>query len=276
MAHKFSLAFLTVKDVCPVDMVRLAAETGYDCVGLRLLPAAGADGPYSILTDHSEQKNVRSALNDTGIQVADVEVVRIGESFVLDFFLPFFEVSCYLGAKHVLIVGDDLNRSRLIDNYGNFLDKASYFGLSGDLEFMPWTAVKTATECLEIVNAVNASNSGLLVDAIHWDRSDRSIDSLKQIPDSLVNYIQLCDARRPVNPTTDQLMRTARSERLLPGSGDIDLTGMLAALPKGKVYSVEVPRDAESSHLSPRKRAEEALVCAKSVVDGAERACDID
>jgi hypothetical protein len=38
-------------------------------------------------------------------------------------------------------------------------------------------------------------------------------------------------------------------------------------LPQGKVYSVEVPREAESARLSPRERAEEALFCAKSVVD---------
>ena len=275
MQHKFSLAFLTVKDIRPIEMIRVAAETGYDCVGLRLLPA-GPDGPYSILNDRSEQRNVLSALSDTGIQVADAEVVRIGKSFNLEILLPFFEVCSYLGAKHVLVVGDDPDRTRLIDNYGVFLAKAAEFDLSGDLEFMPWTAVKTATEGLEILNAVNSSNAGLLVDALHWDRSDGSIDALKHIPDSLVNYIQLCDARRLVNPTTDQLLHTARSGRLLPGRGDIDLTGMIAALPKGKVYSVEVPRDAESIRLSPRQRAEEALVCAQSVVNSSARACAID
>lgn len=266
MTHKFSLAFLTVKDISPIDMVRVASETGYDYVGLRLFPA-GTDGPYSILTDRSEQRNVLSALNDTGIQVADVEVIRIGESFRPETFLPFLEVCSYLGAKHVLVVGDDLNRTRLIDNYGAFLAKASEFELSGDLEFMPWTAVPTVSDCLEIVQSVNTPNAGLLVDALHWARSDQSIHSLKQIPESLVNYIQLCDAPRLSDPTIDQLIHTARSERLLPGSGEIDLVGMLSALPQGKVYSVEVPREAESSRLSPRERAEEALFCAKSVVD---------
>ena len=266
MEHKFSLAFLTVKDITPIDMVRVASETGYDYVGLRLLPV-GTDGPYSILTDRSEQRDVRSALNDTGIQVADAEVVRIGESFKLETFLPFLEACSYLGAKHVLVVGDDLNRTRLIDNYGAFLAKASEFELSGDLEFMPWTAIPTVSDCLEIVQAVNTANAGVLVDALHWDRSDRSIHSLKQVPESLVNYIQVCDAPRLLEPTTDQLIHSARSERLLPGSGEIDLVGMLSALPQGKVYSVEVPREAESARLSPRERAEEALFCAKSVVD---------
>jgi len=265
MSHKFSLAFLTVKDISPIDMVKIAADTGYDCVGLRLLPA-GTDGPYSLSNDRSEQRNVLSALNDTGIQVADAEVVRIGKSFNLEALMPFLEVCSYLGAKHVLVVGDDLNRARLIDNYGIFLEHAAQYGLTGDLEFMPWTAVKTSTDCLEILRAVNKSNAGLLVDALHWERSDRSIHSLTQIPDYLVNYIQLCDAPRLESPTTEQLIHAARSDRLVPGSGDIDLVGMLSALPQGKVYSIEVPRDAESPRLSPRERAEEALRSAKSVV----------
>ncbi|MFZ9022626.1 MAG: sugar phosphate isomerase/epimerase family protein [Litorivicinaceae bacterium] len=265
MSHKFSLAFLTVKDISPIDMVKIAADTGYDCVGLRLLPA-GTDGPYSLSNDRSEQRNVLSALNDTGIQVADAEVVRIGKSFNLEALMPFLEVCSYLGAKHVLVVGDDLNRARLIDNYGIFLEHAAQYGLTGDLEFMPWTAVKTSTDCLEILRAVNKSNAGLLVDALHWERSDRSIHSLTQIPDYLVNYIQLCDAPRLESPTTEQLIHAARSDRLVPGSGDIDLVGMLSALPQGKVYSIEVPRDAESPRLSPRERAKEALISAKSVV----------
>lgn len=265
MSHKFSLAFLTVKDISPIDMVKIAADTGYDCVGLRLLPA-GTDGPYSLSNDRSEQRNVLSALNDTGIQVADAEVVRIGKSFNLEALMPFLEVCSYLGAKHVLVVGDDLNRARLIDNYGIFLEHAAQYGLTGDLEFMPWTAVKTSTDCLEILRAVNKRNAGLLVDALHWDRSDRSIHSLTQIPEYLVNYIQLCDAPRLESPTTGQLIHAARSERLVPGSGDIDLVGMLSALPQGRLYSVEVPRDAELTRLTPRERAKEALKSAKSVV----------
>ena len=57
MENEFSLAFLTVKDIDPVDMVQTASETGYDYVGLRLLPA-GTDGPYSILSDRAEQRNL--------------------------------------------------------------------------------------------------------------------------------------------------------------------------------------------------------------------------
>ena len=157
--------------------------------------------------------------------------MRIGESFDVFAFWHFFAVCSNLGAKHLLVVGDDTNRARLINNYEIFLEKASEFGLSGDLEFIPWTAVPTVQDCLEIVRAVDKENAGLLVDVLHWERSNRDIDCLRQIPESLVNYIQVCDVPRMDDLTTDQLVHTARSERLVPGTGNIDLVGMLSALP---------------------------------------------
>ena len=57
---------------------------------------------------------------------------------------------------------------------------------------------------MEVVEAVNKANAGLLVDALHWDEDNRGTDALKQIPETLVVYIQLCDAPRLDNPTADQ------------------------------------------------------------------------
>jgi hypothetical protein len=40
MSQCFSLAYLTVSELAPPDAVTVASQTGYDYVGLRLLPAA--------------------------------------------------------------------------------------------------------------------------------------------------------------------------------------------------------------------------------------------
>ena len=42
MTHRLSLAHLTAPELAPPEMVRVAADHGFDHVGLRLLPA---DGP---------------------------------------------------------------------------------------------------------------------------------------------------------------------------------------------------------------------------------------
>jgi sugar phosphate isomerase/epimerase len=93
---------------------------------------------------------------------------------------------------------------------------------------------------------------------------------LNKFQNTLVNYIQLCDAPTAgLSPTTEQLIHTARSERLVPGSGEIDLIGMIMRLYlQGKVYSVEVPRDNDSSRKnSAGSGGGGALSAAKFVVE---------
>ena len=46
-----SLAALTVLDVPPPEQVRIAAQTGFTHVGLRLLPATPTDPDYAMLGD---------------------------------------------------------------------------------------------------------------------------------------------------------------------------------------------------------------------------------
>ena len=164
-----------------------------------------------------------------------------------------------LGAKHVLVAGDDLNRNRLIENYGRFCEQASEFGMTADLEPMPWTAVKHIRDAIEVTSAVNFANAAILVDALHYDRSESSLDDLRSIDPSRINYIQVCDAPHIENPTLDQLIHNARGERFLPGDGDIDIASMLRALPRDKVISIEIPRTKEEATISPRERALQAL-----------------
>jgi hypothetical protein len=69
MKRTYSLSFLTVPDLEPADAIRVAAETGYERVGLRLLPAAASgEGLYPILTDPSVLKEAQAALADTGMR----------------------------------------------------------------------------------------------------------------------------------------------------------------------------------------------------------------
>lgn len=265
MSNKFSLAYLTTKDLSPDEAVLVAAETGYDMVGFRLLPA-GTEDPFAILTDKNLQQRTRSAMTETGIKLADIEIVRINDNFDLARFDQFLSVGAELGAKHVLVAGDDLDRSRLIDNYGNFCKRAAEFGMSADLEPMPWTAVKHIRDAIEVTSAVNYSNAAILVDALHYDRSDSSLEDLRSIDPNRINYIQVCDAPHIENPTLDQLIHNARGERFLPGDGDIDIAAMLRALPRDKVISIEIPRSAEEATVSAKDRALQAITRTKELI----------
>ena len=241
MQREYSLSFLTVADVSPVDAVKIAAECGYAAVGLRLLPAAPNETDYPILTDVSLIKETQAALKDTGVKVADVEIIRITPEFEAKKYLQFLEVAEQLGAKHILIAGNDPEQARLTQNFAQFCELSQQYGLSCDLEFMPWTDVKNLTQAQQIVEASGQDNAAILIDSLHFDRSDSTLEQVKALDPKRINYVQLCDGLAHYDSSDAGLIKIARSDRLVPGQGEIDLVSLIRALPANMTLAAEVP-----------------------------------
>lgn len=266
MAYTYSLAFLTVSELAPPAAVEVAAQAGFDHVGLRLLPS-GTDGPYPILTDTALLRETRAAIRDTGVRVADIEIIRITPEFRLDDTKPFLDRGAELGARNILVAGYDQDESRMIQNYGAFCALAQEYHLTADLEFMPWTAVANVSDAARIVQAVDHPAAAVLVDALHVQRSDSPVAEIAKLPAARINYAQLCDAPGVFETTTEALIATARENRLMPGDGDIDLATLLTALPNDIVLSVEVPQANRLGKDAPLDRAREAFAKARKVVE---------
>ncbi|SEO87985.1 sugar phosphate isomerase/epimerase family protein [Acinetobacter sp. yr461] len=241
MWREYSLSFLTVADVSPVEAVKIAAKCGYAAVGLRLLPAAPNEVDYPILNDSKLIKETRAALDDTGVRIADVEIVRIASDFEPNKYLQFLSTAEQLGARHILVAGNDPEQSRLIHHFAQFCELSKQFGLSCDLEFMPWTNVKNLAQAEYIVNQSGQENAAILIDALHFDRSDSTIQQVKALDPKRLNYVQLCDGFAEYDPSEEGLIQIARSNRLVPGQGEIDLVGLIRALPKEIMLAAEVP-----------------------------------
>ena len=272
MPHPLSLAFLTLPNVPLVQMIEAAAEAGFASVGLRLLPAAlTGEGPYPLLTDDRMLRETRAALRDTGITVADVEIARLNDRFDPEGFRPFLERAARLQARHVLVAGDDRDEARLTDSYGRFCDVAAEFGLTGDLEFMPWTAVPDLATARRIVQTADRPNTAILIDALHYDRAPTTLDEIRAVPASQINYVQFCDGPRPYDPSDEGLIAIARGGRLMPGCGAIDLTGLARAIPDDVAISVEVAD--LTNQLSPRETALRAAQTTRMILRAAGR-CD--
>jgi sugar phosphate isomerase/epimerase len=237
----YSLAYLTAHRCSPPEAVRVAAATGYGFVGLRLWPNAPGAPQQAMLADAALLRETLAACRDTGVGVFDLEIVRIGEGFDPQLYLPLFEAGAALGARAVLVAGDDTDRARLAASYARLCEQMAPFGLTADLEFMPWTAVPDARSALALVEAAGQpANAGILVDALHFGRSHTTLDDIRAIPRRLLHYAQICDAEAGTRFNTEQLLHTARCERLMPGEGNIDLFGLFAALPPDLPVSVEM------------------------------------
>ncbi|HPQ94872.1 MAG: sugar phosphate isomerase/epimerase [Thiothrix sp.] len=265
MSYRFSLAYLTVMDATPPEAVQIAAACGYDHVGLRLLPA-GNESPFPLLSDARLLRETRAVLQDTGVTVADIEIVRIGAQFDPQRYLPLLERGAELGARHVLVAGDDDNLDRCAGHFARFCELAVQYRLTADLEPMPWTGVKNVRDALQVIETAGSGNGYILIDALHFDRSDSTLEQVAAIAPGRINYVQFCDAPHIDNPTLEQLIFTARDERMLPGAGEIDLKGLLQAIPADTVLSIEVPRKAEARHLSAQQRAQQGLEALKRLI----------
>ncbi|MBN9410638.1 MAG: TIM barrel protein [Burkholderiales bacterium] len=266
----WSLAYLTTPTLRAAEMLRTAHAIGYGFVGLRI--AANLPGtPYQALVDApAELAELKAVMADTGTGVFDLEIIRIGERFDVTAHLPMLDVGQAIGARAVLVAADDTDTARLADSYARLCEAMAPRGLTADLEFMPWTAVKTAREALAVVRAAgHPSNAGVLVDALHYARSGTTLADIAALPRDLLHYAQACDAPAPPGHrfTDDELVHTARSERLMPGEGGIDLRGLFGALPAGLPVSVEIPHLQRQAALPPIEFARQALAAARAVLD---------
>src|SRR3981189_2609389 len=178
----FSLAALTRLDLAPPGWIDVAAACGYQQVGLRLLPAMPGGVAYPLMEDEAGLKETLARLDATGITVADLEVVALRPETQIAAFSAFFETGARLGARHILVAAYDPDLGRFRDRYAAFCEAAAPYGLTADLEFMPWSYVPDLATANKIVTEVAQANAGVLVDALHFDRSKSSVAELGNIP----------------------------------------------------------------------------------------------
>ncbi len=264
MKRAIGLAALTVLELPHHEQVSVAAQAGYSHVGLRLVPVAGQ--PYNHPFDVAE---VERRLVDTGVRVLDVEVFRLTPQTNVEEFEPAMATAQRLGATELLVHGADPDAARLIETFGRLCDLAASHGLSANLEPMPWVDVSNLTKAMRILAGAARANGGLLVDAIHFFRAGDSPQALAKVPRRVLRYMQLCDARPERPSDMQEIIRQARSDRLFPGEGGLDLKGLLDALPAALPISLEIP---VSKKMEPLERARRALAATNAILGIGEEA----
>ncbi len=266
MTRLLSLAQLIALPYAPPQMLRLAAEVGCGFVGLRLQPAAPGGVHHPLMTDAALRRETLAVQAGTGVQVLDVELVRLNAHWRCADAQPFLEVAARLGARHVLVAGDDPDEARTTAQFAALCEAAQPLGLTCDLEFMPWTEVRNVRAARRIVEAAAQPNGGVLVDALHWARSASTLEDVASLPPSLLHYAQICDGAVPGPSTVEGLIHDARCERMLPGEGGIALADLFARLPADLPLSVEVPSERRAPQMGYTAWAREALAAARRVL----------
>jgi len=255
MTHLFSLAHLSALDLTPPELIMVAAEGGYDYVGLRLVAVTPGGAAWDLKNDKRMRTLTKAAIIQTGVGVLDVELARLEPHTDVRAFLDCLEGGAEIGARHVLTQADDEDVQRLTDNFAALCDLAAPFGLTCDLEFIPWLRTRDLLGAATLLRAADRDNGGLMIDSLHFARAECSLDHLDEMPRSWFHYVQLCDATKAAPPTLQGLLYAAREERLFPGDGELDIVGLMRKLPKDIPIALEIPTETRAFTAPPEERA---------------------
>ncbi|WP_346206866.1 sugar phosphate isomerase/epimerase [Caldifermentibacillus hisashii] len=263
MSKKFSLAHLTALELNPAELTYLAAKIGYDYVSIRPIPVGADNEPiYKLAEDKQLLKETKQALESTGLEILDIEMVRIYDGVDAKEYERHFEVGAELGAKHVLttILTDD--KFFALEKFIELCELAKPYGLTIDLEFLTWYNCKTLQEAKEVLVKANCDNAGILVDTLHFHRSKVQLEELDACPKEWFHYVHVCDAEALIPNDTEGLIYTAREARLYPGEGGIDIKGIVDHLPDIP-YSLEIPHAKRVNEYGYEEHARRCLEKAK-------------
>lgn len=269
MSAPLGLAALTVLDCDPLEQISLAEDHGFDSIGVRMVQATPETPSYPLHEQPRQLDRVRRRLQDSPIEIFDVEILRLTPDFSVEQIKPFLEASESLGARAVLVAGNDPDISRTTEHYGQLAAACASHGLVASLEPMPWTQVRNVRQAVAIVEQADgdaAAGRSVLVDALHVSRSDTKWDDIKAVPDEWIHYAQLCDGPVPAPSEEEELIRQAREERLVPGEGGLDLAGIVAALPRGTPISVELPNEPQRQALGTAAWLERLVAATQHII----------
>jgi sugar phosphate isomerase/epimerase len=131
--------------------------------------------------------------------------------------------------------------TRTTERFCDLCERAQHYGLHVCLEFAIYTGVGTLADAARVVQKSGYANASVLIDALHFSRSGGWPSDIAAIGPSLFKYAQICDAAAVIPSEPGDLIREARTGRLLPGEGALPLRELVAALPAAIPLAIEAP-----------------------------------
>jgi sugar phosphate isomerase/epimerase len=165
--------------------------------------------------------------------------------------------------------GNDPDTPRLVANFAALCDAAATRDLTVDIEFVPWMSISGLTAARQVVDAVGSPALGIVVDALHFDRSRSTLSELAAVPADRLRFMQICDAPAEWSADPAAMLHVAVKERLFPGEGALDLIGLLRTLPRGIPLALEIPTETLARTADARTRVAGAVAAARRVLRAA-------
>lgn len=267
MTKEYSLAHLSMIGVPPIGLVRAAQHAGFNYTGFRLTPtSSGID--HGILGNGVAIRELKAAIDESGVGILDLEVIRItGDGPTVDP-MPLFEAAEYLGARYIITTLEDPDPVRRRDSLALLAEQAAEYQVALSVEFMLFSSAPTLQAASEAVIAAGAPNVVVLADVLHLVRSGGAPDDMLDYPARLFPYVQICGAEGSL-PAPDAAAARAEAvtARLMPDQGDLPVREFTECIPTGAILAVECPLVGLVNPRDPEALAVDLLASARRVCE---------
>lgn len=248
-----SLAGLTLPALSPSLLVEVAADTGFDAVGVNLMQVwrtvAGDPRWFA-----AEVENLSSILQTRRLKLTHGGHLLLGglDKKAAEYILAAMH---QLDVQHlVLVVAPQAAPADVEADLAFVHARAKQVPML--VEFAPYTGLKGLSDAMLFVEQHSFVQLALVVDVLHLVRSN-SVASLSSGQEWPVGLIQMCDAPLQ-SPGQDGLQMEARGNRLDVGEGELPLAEIFAKLPNNVPIEIEAPCLA-LRNLAPRARAQRSF-----------------
>lgn len=274
MKRKFSLAHLTVLQWTPPEMIYNARIIGYDYVGIRNIYMGLPGEPnYDLSKRDRLYKLTKTAIEDTGVKINDIELAKIEKGRDVLSYEPAFEVAAELGVTNVIssIWTDD--KDYYLDQFAKLCDLAKQYGLFVNLEFVTWADVKNLKEAKEVINTVKRDNAGYLIDTLHFYRSKVGLSELDDIPECKFRMVHICDGPGEIPTSKEDLVTVGREGRYYVGEGVIPIYDIVKKMGADVVLSLELPNAQKVRDYGYTEHARRCLETARRYFEANDANC---
>jgi sugar phosphate isomerase/epimerase len=260
IVSSLTLAHLTI-GATPLETVEAAAHAGFGAAGVRICGRRpGDDFRASLLNAPERVRELKSRASDRGVRLSNVSGYQFYPDVTLSQVEPVIAATAAIGAPIVVANGFDPVEARFIELFARYCGLARQGGLRVALEFLPYSGVRNLESAMRVIDASGADNAGVLLDALHLERSGGTPGHIRSVPQNRIVFAQLCDAPAWKGAKTDDaLLREARGARLPAGAGTLPLYEFLDALPAGCEIEYEVAR----GDMATRNPIDKALAAAE-------------
>jgi len=260
--RRLGLAQLSLLDHDPPSLVDVAAQAGYDFVGVRVRTVTPSETPFDLSPGSPLLADTLRRMDDTGVGVEDIEFVLLDGVIGAETWKPALEAGAALGATSLTVAIDDTDDARAVAALTTMGDDARQFGIALTVEPIAYNALHSIPDAARVAEA---SGCLVLLDTLHVARFGATAEEIRAVG-PLVSMLQLCDG--PATPPADRdgLVAESRFERAAPGEGEFDLRALIENLPADLPVSVEVPSASKRKLMGPVAYARHLREAAEAVL----------